>query len=198
MANRFDTCYPPRPGCDFADDPSLGVRVNGESGFSIAAFALPDKVRILKTFDAVLPIAVPGVYGQCKSLTQNANSGPYNVTGLPCPSIVTHGDGTLVSAKSPAKAGEELVAYAVGLGQTSPPAKTGQIVTFSSPTQANYTLDFNYRPNALPTRPPPADTPGVSQPLNAGTTAGFCRTISSQFHRAACTVWHPALRGDRS
>jgi uncharacterized protein (TIGR03437 family) len=42
-----------------------------------------------------------------------------------CTSIVTHADGTLVSADSPAKSGETVVVYAFGLGQTTPAVKTG-------------------------------------------------------------------------
>ncbi len=90
-------------------------------------------------------------------------------TGLLCPQIVTHADGSLVSATSPAKAGEELVAYAVGLGQTNPASVTGQLVTKSAPTQTTFTLDFNFHPNALPSRPLPTGP----QPIFAGTTPGY-------------------------
>ena len=43
---------------------------------------------------------------------------PINYTGLPCSPMVTHVDGSLVSFGSPAQPGEEVVAYAVGLGST--------------------------------------------------------------------------------
>jgi uncharacterized protein (TIGR03437 family) len=63
----------------------------------------------------------------------------------------------------------------VGLGQTSPPLETGRIVTAAARTLVNYTMDFSYRRNALPTRPPPieADGPAVPQPLYAGATPGY-------------------------
>jgi hypothetical protein len=80
-----------------------------------------------------------------------ANSAAFNPTGSPCPSIVTHPDCSLGSVTNPATAGEELVTYAVGLGQTTPPSITGQLVTTSAPTQSTFVLDFNYRPNALAT-----------------------------------------------
>jgi len=92
-----------------------------------------------------------------------------NGTGLPCPSTVTHADGSLVSATNPAKAGEELIAYAVGLGQTNPASVTGQLVTHSAPTLTVFALDYNYHPNALPSRPLPTG----SQPVFAGTTPGY-------------------------
>jgi hypothetical protein len=99
----------------------------------------------------------------------------FNGTGLPCRPMVTHGNGSLVTAKVPAQPGEELVAYAVGLGQTDPPAKTGEIVTAAAPAATPITLDFNYRPNALPTQPVAANsTRGTAiRPLYAGSTPGY-------------------------
>lgn len=154
----------------------LGVRVD-DLGFAMAVTAVSDRVRILKTFDAVLPITAGGLRGHCNSVVSNDAAAPVNLTGLPCPPMVTHADGSLVSAKHPAKPGEELVAYAVGLGQTSPPLETGRIVTSPARTVTTFTLDFNFRRNALPTRPPPVaaggDGPVVPQPLYAGATPGF-------------------------
>ena len=91
---------------------------------------------------------------------------PINATGLPCASIVTHTDGSTVSAAKPASAGELIVIYAVSLGQTNPPSVTGKIVTAATPGQTKFTLDFNYCPNALPSR----TLPTGPQPLYAGTT----------------------------
>jgi uncharacterized protein (TIGR03437 family) len=75
----------------------------------------------------------------------------------------------LVSAKHPAQAGEEVVAYAVGLGQTNPPLTTGKVVTAAVPTQTTFALDFNYRPNALATKA----APGFQAPVFAGATPGY-------------------------
>jgi uncharacterized protein (TIGR03437 family) len=83
--------------------------------------------------------------------------------------MVTHADGSSVSATSPAKTGEELVAYAVGLGQTNPPLVTGKLVAAAAPTQTTFGLDFNYRANALPTKPGPT----APAPLYAGATPGY-------------------------
>jgi uncharacterized protein (TIGR03437 family) len=101
-------------------------------------------------------------------LMASGNYRPWTATGLPGPPIVTHADGSLVSPTSPAKAGEVLIAYATGLGQTSPPSVTGQVVTVSAPTATTFSIDFNYRPNALATKP----MPGLA-PIYTGTTAGY-------------------------
>jgi uncharacterized protein (TIGR03437 family) len=55
------------------------------------------------------------------------------------------------------------------LGQTDPPLTTGKLVTAPARTQSTFRLDFNYRPNALATKPRP-DAP---QPLYAGATPGY-------------------------
>jgi len=83
--------------------------------------------------------------------------------------MITHADGTPVSVFGPAVAGEELVAYATGLGQTNPPLTTGQPASASSATVSTFSLDFNYRPNALATRP----FPDAPVPLFAGSTQGY-------------------------
>ncbi len=105
----------------------------------------------------------------CDAFMVNVAYAPPNATGLPCPQIIAHADGSLVSATNPAKAGEEIVAYTVGLGQTNPPSVTGQIVTKSAPTLTTFTLDYNYHPNALASRP----LPNGPTPIFAGTTPGY-------------------------
>ncbi len=92
--------------------------------------------------------------------------------GLPCAPVITHADGRQVSPILPAIAGEELVAYATGLGQTNPALTTGQPAATSSPTVATFSLDFNYRANALATQPGAVGAI-VSQPLFTGATQGF-------------------------
>jgi uncharacterized protein (TIGR03437 family) len=156
---------------------SVGVAVENAT-FNVLSstdvWVTSDQIHILKALDAVLSITGVDLYGQCSSTAADNNLAPLNFTGLPCPPIVTHSDGSLVTAKNPAKAGEELVAYAVGLGQTSPPFETGKIVKALATTLTTFTMDFNFRPNALATRPPPADAAGmVPQPLYAGATPGY-------------------------
>ena len=75
--------------------------------------------------------------------------------GTYCAPLVTHADGKTVSAILPATAGEELIAYATGLGQTNPALTTGHPAAQSSPTVDAFNLDFNYRN----TFPPPNLSP---------------------------------------
>jgi hypothetical protein len=123
-------------------------------GFQLSVAPVSDQVHVLTSCDAFL-----------SPLT----TAPVSSTGLPCPSVVTHADGSPVSAANPATAGEHLVIYAVGMGQTNPPSSTGKLVTEPARTQTKFTLDFNYRPNALASRP----LPSGPEPLYAGTTPGF-------------------------
>jgi uncharacterized protein (TIGR03437 family) len=115
----------------------------------------------------------------CDTLVSGISTRPLN-GGLPCAPLVMHGDGKPVSAANPAQSGEELVAYAVGLGQTVEPQATGQALKSSAPTSTLYGVDFDYRPNALatkPTGPGPNETPPPTtifpMPLFTGTTPGF-------------------------
>jgi uncharacterized protein (TIGR03437 family) len=124
----------------------------GESGIDVITY--PDQVHVLTS---------------CDSFMQAVPYGTPSFTGLPCSSIITHADGSPVSATSPATPGEEVVAYAVGLGQTTPPLVTGQLVTAAAPTVTTFGLDFNFHPNALPSKPLPSAPP----PVYAGATPGF-------------------------
>jgi uncharacterized protein (TIGR03437 family) len=87
----------------------------------------------------------------------------------PC---VTHSDGTLVTASSPAIAGETLVIYAVGLGATTPPVPTGQLSP-SPAARANSSVDLDFNPNAAPTKPDYLRPASARQPpAFAGLTPG--------------------------
>lgn len=97
-------------------------------------------------------------------------------TGLPCPPLVTHADGSLVSGQNPARPGEEVVAYATGLGQTNPAASTGKIVSGTASTSRGFVLDFNFHLNAGPSKPVygPAPAPSADRvPAYTGLTPGF-------------------------
>ncbi len=92
-----------------------------------------------------------------------------------CPSTVTHGDGTLVTASSPAKPGETVVIYAYGLGQTTPAVKTGEPTPTPAPVlgpampffNRSLSLVFDFRVNAGPTRP--YVNPTVARPIGLPT-----------------------------
>lgn len=141
----------------------LFISVNGAAGALFDLTPLTDRVHILTACDTLAP--------------NGSGLAPYN--GLPCPPLVTHADGSLVSAGSPAKGGEVVVAYAVGLGATTPAVRTGQAAATATPASQTFSLDFNFRPNALATQPmPPMFEPGVLPtslytPLYSGLTPGF-------------------------
>ncbi len=139
----------------------LFVSENGVAGTLSALSALPDQVHVLTICDTVRPgMGIPPGF-----------------SGLPCQPVVTHADGTLVSNISPASVGEELVAYAVGLGATTPAVPTGQAAAQPTPTVEAFLLDFNFHPNALPAQPLPIQTIASltppPAPLFTGLTPGY-------------------------
>jgi len=162
-------------GCNYCDLvllTQLIVTVNGVAGPPIDLMPWPDQVHILTACDTVLP----------------TGSGTAPVGGLPCAPLVTHADGSLVTAGSPARGGEEVVAYAVGLGLTTPAVKTGQPAPTATPASETFYLDFNFRPNALAAQPvlPAvgsccAPTPTLPVPLYAGLAPGYAGLYQVNF-----------------
>ncbi len=136
---------------------SIVVSVNGVPTPAIAVQPLQDQVHFLTACDVI----VGGV-----------NSTVPISGGLPCTPLVTHANGTSVSAQSPAKPGEELVAYATGLGDTNPSPTAGQPVAKSSATLTTFGIDFNFRANVLATKPGAVGAPD-SSPLFTGSTQGY-------------------------
>jgi len=125
------------------------ISVNGAAGGLFALTPLGDQIHILTSCDTVVP----------------SGNGYAQFNGLPCSPLVTHADGSPVSAGSPAAGGEEVVVYAVGLGSTNPAVPTGQAATAATPTNQTFNLDFNFRPNALASKPiPPAAIPEAAIP----------------------------------
>jgi uncharacterized protein (TIGR03437 family) len=137
------------------------VTENGVGGTLSALTPQPDQVHILTVCDTVLP----------------GGSGYSPVGGPPCQPVVTHANGMLVSNMSPATVGEELVAYAVGLGATNPAAPSGQPAAQPTPTAESFTLDFNFHANALASRPLVSQATAIIAPppipLFTGLTPGY-------------------------
>jgi uncharacterized protein (TIGR03437 family) len=102
------------------------VSESGVAGALSELTPLADQVHILTVCDTVLP----------------GGSGYVPGDGLPCQPEVAHADGALVSEGRPAMVGEELVAYAVGLGATNPPVPAGQPATQPVPTAETFALAF--------------------------------------------------------
>jgi uncharacterized protein (TIGR03437 family) len=67
-----------------------------------------------------------------------------------CQPVITHGDGRLVSQRDPARAGEALIAYALGLGDTNPSASTGVPAAQPAQPRTPVELSFDFTPNAPP------------------------------------------------
>lgn len=90
-----------------------------------------------------------------------------------CFPIVAHLDGTLVSSESPAKPGEILTLYALGMGATSPPVPEGTPTPASAPVAANQfglVLDYLNPLGMVPSGGPLAPAP--VNPLFVGLTPG--------------------------
>ena len=84
--------------------------------------------------------------------------------------FVTHADGSLVTAAKPAKAGEQLVAYAVGLGYADPFPVTGAASPSPAPrARTQFRINYTFSPNALPSIGIPARQ---SSPSFAGLSPG--------------------------
>lgn len=100
---------------------------------SFTVLLLPQNFHLLTTCDTTMTNPVPADFL------------------VACSNVVTHGDGTLVSAFKPAQIGEELVIYAFGLGATSSMVAAGA----PSPTpaltvQGHFALTFAYSGGTVP------------------------------------------------
>ena len=113
-----------------------------ESGVTSKSFTLTpvsNVVHVITTCDSILGTAPPAGQG--------------------CTPIVTHADGSAVSASSPAAGGETVVIYATGLGVTNPPVQSGVATPLPAPrpNDSNLSVGFDWAydvgpsiPNALP------------------------------------------------
>jgi uncharacterized protein (TIGR03437 family) len=151
-------CAFTNPACLLVAPTPLIVTVNGVAGAPIELAPQDDRVHILTSCDTT----VPGGSGIAPG-------------GLPCAPLVTHADGSMVTQGSPAQGGEEVVAYAAGLGLTTPAVKTGQAATAATPTNETFYLDFNFRPNSLATKPilPAGFGSTLPIPLYTGLVPGY-------------------------
>jgi len=167
----ISTCSgPPRTGCGrytgvtvqlpfemLADNPDtpLGTLIGGarlvfsENGVAIPEVELDtlvDQIHILRMCDLL-----------------------YAKPGYDCSPVATHRDGSIIGVDHPAKAGEEIVLYAFGLGNTMPTVPTGAAPTAPAPVFLPFRASFDPRSNAAPSKPP-ASSPA---PLFDGVTPGF-------------------------
>jgi hypothetical protein len=84
-----------------------------------------------------------------------------------CRPILAHANGDLVNSSNPAKAGEEVVLYAVGLGPMG--IGTGEPVPVPPRNSTRFAVSFDFRPDALASRP----HLNSERPVFAGLTPGF-------------------------
>ncbi|MFN7932776.1 MAG: hypothetical protein U0R19_05580 [Bryobacteraceae bacterium] len=152
--------------------PGFLASVDGRFSNFFDADSLPDQLHILRLFDSLLSGGEAPSLSICGRRDARDLLSPSNLTGLPCPAIVRHADGKLVTAEDPANAGEELTAIATGLGRTDPASETGKVVRKSAPTTIAFSMDFNFRPNSLATKPQPESKEGVPKPAYTGSLEG--------------------------
>ncbi len=153
---------PTRPAPPPAD---LIVNDNGTDSKPFPLMAVVDNIHVITLCD--VQVQVPARGSSERS----------------CPALVWHADGTVVSAAAPAKAGEEIVIYAFGLGQTTPVVKTGDPTPLPPPLVAGgrsssrtVSVEFDFSPNATPSYPyvnPVSAKPVLPIPEFVGLTAGF-------------------------
>ena len=142
---------------NLAGPAAVQIGQSGQAGTAIELNPVADQVHVLTACDVAL--------GQ--------SSPEPNLTDLQCPPLVTHSNGALVSASSPASPGEALTAWVFGLGQTTPAATTGQPAK-TAPTAETFNLDFRYQVNALATNPFTGEPDSIPlHPLFAGLAPGF-------------------------
>jgi uncharacterized protein (TIGR03437 family) len=112
-----------------------------------------------------------------------------SVACAPVP-LITHADGSLVTATSPAKLGEEVVIYALGLGPTNPAVPTGQVTPSAAPTQERFEVNYAFEPNAAPSKgligtsvPTVCSTTAIclNDPAFSGLTPGFASLYQVNF-----------------
>jgi uncharacterized protein (TIGR03437 family) len=171
-------CAFTNPACALAAPTPLVVTVNGAAGAPIELAPQDDRVHILTTCDT----AVPGGSGNAPS-------------GLPCAPLVTHANGSMVTPESPAQGGEEVVAYAAGLGLTTPAVETGRAAMAATPASETFYLDFNFRPNSLATKPiqPAGFGPTLPIPLYTGLVPGYAGLYQINLIVPPGSRRHPSL-----
>jgi uncharacterized protein (TIGR03437 family) len=113
--------------------PGTGVSVYVNRIRAHVYYVSPTQINVLVPSDAApgpaeLLIALDGVYGPGVHLTLQPTA-PALFQLDPTTAIAVHADGSLLTAASPGRPGEDVVLYATGLGTTNPAAAYGEIPT---------------------------------------------------------------------
>jgi uncharacterized protein (TIGR03437 family) len=164
--------------------PRLTVSENGISGGHLDAFPQPDQVHVVT----------------------NCEIDALAMTACPFAPAITHADGSRVTERSPAKPGEQLVMYALGLGDTLPSVATGHATPSSAPItrdQFQFQLSFDYRPNAPPSAqlilPPTCSTATACPEIAArvlGPNTRFCRSVPGELNRSRAATRNSGMQSE--
>ncbi len=133
----------------------------------ITQLAITENGRVSETF-LVVPVQEKShIVTSCDTVLRNP-------TAI-CAPAITHADGTPVSASAPAKVGETLVMYVLGMGPTAPLVPEGQATPTPAPTvTTQFSVGFEYV-NPLPLLPSagvPVDAAPALPFLFVGLTPG--------------------------
>jgi uncharacterized protein (TIGR03437 family) len=132
--------------------PELVVSENGSASKAFRVLPVSDNLHVINNCDLILS--------------------PSAASAGSCGPLVTHGNGTAVSAVNPARPGEEIVIWAFGLGATAPTPRTGQASPTPAATLSSLPyLQFDFRINAAPS--PPYINPMLAIPTLAPNFAGL-------------------------
>ena len=148
----FDV-IPPEEIASFGRFTTIAISEGGTPSKSFNVNLLPQNFHILRTCDTTMANRVAAIFP------------------IACSDVVAHADGSLVTASSPAKIGEEVVMYAFGLGATSPTITAGQPAPVPAPTaNGNFGISFAYSGEGVPSlQERPSLTPN---PVFVGLTPG--------------------------
>jgi uncharacterized protein (TIGR03437 family) len=145
------------PGPGRSNTAWLTFSENEKTSATVELVPLVDRIHVLREGDT---ITRPGVLPAEQALWHMGFLDP----------LVTHADGSVVTPVNPGKPGETLVLYAVGLGPTDPPAKSGEVTKPPVPT-VNIRIRFDFLANGSPSSP--GIGPLGRTPAFAGLTPGF-------------------------
>lgn len=127
----------------------LVITANGAVGNAFSILTITDNMHVLSTCDTFPPKQSYAAWLDAPGFS------------IPvCASVVTHADGTLVTAAAPAKPGETVVIYAFGLGPTAPSVMSGRATPTPAPVlrgglgyAPRLAIQYDFRPNAAPSNP---------------------------------------------
>ncbi len=124
----------------------LDVSYQSNPTSSLNLNPIPDSIHLLNSCDVASPYRI----------------GDFSATSN-CVPLVTHADGSLVTAASPARAGETLTMSLVGMGQPNGTVTTGAAAPSITPALDGVQISYDARANASPS----ALVPTFAFPLNS-------------------------------